>query len=103
MGYMLYGIDTPSKRTRAQSISRPPPRLIESATIAQAMNEIAADYKYELTPAEEQFYDTMRELNEMPLIGAGIGGGFINTEELHVMNYNEAIISIIRVVHKSSA
>jgi hypothetical protein len=36
----------------------------------------------------------MRELNEMALIGAGIGGrGFINTEELHVMNYNEAIRS----------
>jgi hypothetical protein len=27
----------------------------------------------------------------MALIGAGIGGGFVNTEELHVMNYNEAI------------
>jgi hypothetical protein len=35
----------------------------------------------------------MRELNEMALIGAGIGGGFVNTEELHVMNYNEAIQS----------
>jgi hypothetical protein len=61
--------------------------------MAQAMNELAADYKCELTPAEEQFYDTMRELNEMALIGAGIGGGFINTEELHIMNYNEAIKS----------
>jgi hypothetical protein len=29
----------------------------------------------------------------MALIGAGIGGGFVNTEELHVMNYNEAIKS----------
>jgi hypothetical protein len=35
----------------------------------------------------------MRELNEMALIGIGIGGGFVNTEELHVMNYNEAIQS----------
>jgi hypothetical protein len=35
----------------------------------------------------------MRELNEMALIGAGIGGGFFNTEALHVMNYNEAIQS----------
>jgi hypothetical protein len=48
----------------------------------------------ERTPAEERFYDAMRELNKMTLIGAGIvGGGFINTEELHVMNYNEAIKS----------
>jgi hypothetical protein len=29
----------------------------------------------------------------MALIGAGIGGGFVNTEELQVMNYNEAIQS----------
>jgi hypothetical protein len=35
----------------------------------------------------------MQELNEMALIGAGIGGGFVNTKELHVMNYNEAITS----------
>jgi hypothetical protein len=61
--------------------------------MAQVMNELAADYKCELTPAEEQFYDAMRELNEMALIGAGIGGGFVNTEELQVMNYNEAIKS----------
>jgi hypothetical protein len=94
MGNTPYGIDIPTTSTSAGRISRPPPRLIESATMAQAMNEIAADYKCELTLAEEQFYDTtMRELNEMSLIGAGIGGGFIYTEELHVMNYNEAIIS----------
>jgi hypothetical protein len=61
--------------------------------MAQAMNELAADYKCKLTPAEERFYDAMRELSEMALIGAGIGGGFVNTEELHVMNYNEAIKS----------
>jgi hypothetical protein len=29
----------------------------------------------------------------MALIGAGIDGGFVNTEALHVMNYNEAIKS----------
>jgi hypothetical protein len=33
---------------------------------------LAADYKKcELTPAEERFYNAMRELNEMALIGAG--------------------------------
>jgi hypothetical protein len=61
--------------------------------MAQAMNDLAAEYKCELTPAEERFYDAMRELNEMALIGVGIGGRFVNTEELHVMNYNEAIKS----------
>jgi hypothetical protein len=28
---------------------------------------------------------------EMGFMGAGIGGGFINTQELHVMKYNEAM------------
>jgi hypothetical protein len=91
MGNTSYGIDIPTTSTRVGRISRPPPRLIETVAMAQAMNELAAEYKCEFTPAEERFYDAMRELNEMALIGAGIGGGFVNTEELHVMNYNEAI------------
>jgi hypothetical protein len=61
--------------------------------MAQEMNNKAADYKCALTPAEDWYYEAMRELNEMALIGAGIGRGFVNTEELHVMNYNEAIKS----------
>jgi hypothetical protein len=93
MGNTSYGIDIPTTSTRAGRISRPPPRLIETVTMAQAMNELAAEYKCELTPAEERFYDATRELNKIALIEAGIGGGFINTEELHVMNYNEAIKS----------
>jgi hypothetical protein len=93
MGNTAYGIDVPTTSTRAGRISRPPPRLIETVTMAQAMNDLAAEYKCEFTPAEVRFYDTVRELNEIALIGAGIGGGFVNTEELHVMNYNEAIKS----------
>jgi ubiquitin len=94
MGNPSYGIDIPTtSSTRAGRISRPPPRLIKTATMAQEMNNKAADYKCKLTPAEERYYEAMRELNEMALIGAGIGGGFVNTEELHVMNYNEAIKS----------
>jgi hypothetical protein len=71
MGNTSYGIDIPTTSTRAGRISRPPPRLIESATMAQAMNKIPAEYKCELTPAEEKLYDVVRELNEMALIGAG--------------------------------
>jgi hypothetical protein len=93
MGNTSYGIDIPTTSTRAGRISRPPPRLIETVTMAQAMNDKAADYKCELTPAEERYYDAMKELNEMALIRAGIGGGLANTEGLHVMNYNEAIKS----------
>jgi hypothetical protein len=93
MGNPSYGIDMPTTSTRAGRISRPPPRLFKTATMAQEMNNKAADYICELTPAEDRYYEAMRELNEIALIGAGIGGGFVNTEELHVMNYNEAIKS----------
>jgi hypothetical protein len=34
----------------------------------------------------------MKELGEFGLIGAGIGGGFLNTSELHVMKFDEAMI-----------
>jgi hypothetical protein len=68
MGNMSYGIDIPTTSTRAGRISRPPPSKIESATMAQAMNESTADYKCKLTPAEQQFYNTMRELNKIALI-----------------------------------
>jgi hypothetical protein len=38
MGYTSYGIDVPTANTRAERVSRPPPRLIESINMAQAMN-----------------------------------------------------------------
>jgi hypothetical protein len=39
-----YGIDVPTTSTRAGRISRPPPRLIKTATMAQEMNNKTADY-----------------------------------------------------------
>ncbi|MGL5501387.1 MAG: hypothetical protein ACRDCK_09620, partial [Plesiomonas shigelloides] len=37
-------------------------------------------------------YDQRRTpRNEVQLVGAGLGGGFINTSELHVMKYDEAM------------
>jgi hypothetical protein len=33
---------------------------------------------------------------ELNLIGAGIGGGFVNTKELHVMKYKEAMTTNAR-------
>jgi hypothetical protein len=44
-----------------------------------------------LTPAEDNYYAAMKELGEFRLIVAGIGGGFLNTSELHVMKFDEAI------------
>jgi hypothetical protein len=43
-----------------------------------------------LNQAEENCYAVMKELGKFGLIGAGIGRGFVNTSELHVMKFNEA-------------
>jgi hypothetical protein len=55
------------------------------------MNAAVNDYKIRLTPVEENRNAAMRELGEFKLIGARIEGGFINTSELHVMKYDEAM------------
>ena len=56
------------------------------------------DYKIELTRAEQQYYDAMRQCvdqevsnHEFACVGAGIGGGFTNTQELHVMKFGQAM------------
>jgi hypothetical protein len=74
-------------RTKSGRKVRMPERLIEE------MNAAANDYEIALTPAEERYYATMRELGEFGLVGAGIGGGFVNTSELHVMKFNEAMLT----------
>jgi hypothetical protein len=72
-------------KTRSGRSVKMPERLIAE------MNVAANDYEIQLTPAEENYYAAMKELGEFGLIGAGIGGGFINTSELHVMKYDEAM------------
>jgi hypothetical protein len=57
----------------------------------------ASTYKIVLTAAEINYYATMKELGEHPcevaLVGAGLGDGFANKQELHVMNYGQAMKS----------
>jgi hypothetical protein len=72
-------------RTRSGRNVKMPDRLIAE------MNAAANDYEIRLTPAEENHYAAMKELREFGLIGAGIGGGFLNTSELHVMKFDEAM------------
>ena len=61
-----------------------PTRLIEE------MNAIASDYQIKFSKSEEHYYEAMGEIgalkSEFGCVGAGLGGGFINTSELHVMN-----------------
>jgi len=66
---------------------------------------MAGNYEIKLTEAECNFYKAMatfaepkydeREftLGELAFVGAGLGGGFEDTHELHVMKYDEAMAS----------
>ena len=65
-----------------QSISKPT-RLIEEMG--------ACSYEIGLSVAEQEYYNVMWKMNKVALVGAGIGGGFIDTNELHVMKYKEAM------------
>lgn len=76
--------------TRSGRTIQPPRRLIEEMG--------AVSYEVELSDAEKAYYDAMKTYPEeypceLSLVGAGIGGGFTNTNELHVMKYNEAMAS----------
>jgi hypothetical protein len=46
-----------------------------------------------LTEAEQQYYKMMRESGKFAFVGAGLGGGFTNTSDLHAMKYKEAMAS----------
>jgi hypothetical protein len=77
--------ETEGQRTRSGRNVKLPDRLITK------MNAAANDYEIRLTPAEENYYAAMKEIGEFGLIGAGIGGGFVNTSELHVLKFDEAM------------
>ena len=46
----------------------------------------------ELNHAKKNYYSILAD-EEIPCVGAGIGGGFSNTNELKVMKYKEAMAS----------
>jgi hypothetical protein len=73
------------------------PRRFDAYEVSNTMN----DYKIELTDAERKYYSMMElcaqhfDLDhiEHEMVGAAIGGGFINTAELHVVTYDQALVS----------
>jgi len=72
--------------TRSGRVIKPPRWLIDYETNA------VAKYEAKLTDAEERYYEAMKSYQmEYNLVGAGLGGGFSNTNELHVMKYKEAM------------
>ncbi len=85
----------PTVTTRAGRTVIAPQRLIAE------MSAPATDgYEIALTMAERNYYEAMKQFpdgefapGEVALVGAGLGGGFENTHELHVMKYDEAMAS----------
>ena len=51
----------------------------------------ACSYEIGLSGVEQEYYNMMWKMSEMALVDAGIGGGFIDTNELHVMKYKEVM------------
>ena len=82
--------------TRSGRAVNPPRKLIEE------MGNITKEYEIGLTQAEINYHKAMGKFpygndsdvyrpGEFACIGAGVGGGFKSTEELHVMKYDEAM------------
>jgi hypothetical protein len=46
-----------------------------------------------ITKTEEELYRELRANKELGCVGAGVGGGFDHTTELHVMKYRDAVAS----------
>ena len=51
---------------------------------------MAFNYEIQLTEGEKQYYEAMKN-TEFGFVGAGLGGGFAHTSELHLMKYDEAM------------
>jgi hypothetical protein len=66
-------------------VAQVPKHLQEAAAVATS-------YKVELTDAEKVYYLVMKSFGlELACVGAGLGGGFMNTQELHPIKFKEAM------------
>ena len=75
--------------TRSGRTVKQPTRLIEMMDVSVS----AAEIRYLEAMVELDNNEVIAEGRELALVGAGIGGGFANTNELKVMNYREAMRS----------
>jgi len=73
--------------TRAGWISRLPARYRQEINAAILNSQAGRNY-YELLIEEDEDDD---EESKLACVGAGLGGGFENTNELHAMNYKAAM------------
>jgi hypothetical protein len=75
--------------TRSGRMVKQPNRLIEMMDVSVS----AAEILYLEAMAELDNNEVIAESRELALVGAGIGGGFANTNDLKVINYREAMQS----------
>ena len=84
-------------RTSSGRTVKPNKRYIETAEFATSDERLElVRQPFGLTDAEVRFYDMIMNLQqtkdaELACVGAGLGGGFQNTKELHVLKYDEAM------------
>jgi hypothetical protein len=73
-------------RTRSGRAVQQPRHFVE---------DIGAGVFETLTKAEQGYYQRLEEIGcvSFGLVGAGLGGGFQDTHELHVMKYDQAMIT----------
>ena len=69
------------------------PMNLAARTRSENPREMSVAAQDRLTRAEAKYHAAMTELGnaELGCVGAGIGGGFENTQELHVMKYDQAM------------
>jgi hypothetical protein len=65
-------------------------------------SHVSVDYTITFDPGKERYYQAMSECGfscvdhdggEMAMVGAGVGGGFMNTNELHTLIFDQALAS----------
>jgi hypothetical protein len=91
---------TPVTSTSSGRMINKPTRLIEEAGAVMLDLKNLEEYEIKLTCAEEHYYEAMKVLqeeefipNKVNCVRAGIGSGFDNTKELHVMKYQQVMES----------
>ena len=71
-------------------VSKPPVLFMHQSEYHNVMS-CGVEFSYLQQLKEIESYENAT--SEVALVGAGVGGGFENTQELHVMKYNEAMAS----------
>ena len=86
-------------RTRSGRVVRPPERM-NIDTMAVALTNAERNYYDRVANPSANYYSILEDAteqefaeSEIAVVGAGLGGGFENTNELKVLNYKKAMAS----------